>query len=239
MLCFAISAFAWKDRESARPILEQESRAENSECTTSVILEENGHCLCGALTNSFAKSMEQRPSWEANRSSATQEISRILWYPKVHYRIYKSPPPVRVRIHIFPVHAPNPNSLRSILILSSHLRLGLSRFLLPSGFPTKTLNTPLLSPFVLDALPPSTGKDYKNSYDLPITQKGISWIIILCTRRPENLLWRISIIFLLPAHCTHLAGSWVQVTGSECRREVRNYEIAVASDGVRFRRNFF
>ena len=40
---------------------------------------------------------------------------------------------------------PHPTSWRPILILYSHLRLGLPRGLRPSGFPTKTLFTPLLS----------------------------------------------------------------------------------------------
>ena len=41
---------------------------------------------------------------------------------------------------------PRPTSWRSILILSTHLRLGLPGGLFPSGFPTKTLYTPLSSP---------------------------------------------------------------------------------------------
>ena len=41
---------------------------------------------------------------------------------------------------------PHPNSCRSILILSTHRRLGLPSGLLPSGFPSKTLYTPLSSP---------------------------------------------------------------------------------------------
>jgi len=46
-------------------------------------------------------------------------------------------------IQSVPLHL---NSWRFILILSSVLRLGLPSHLFPSGFPTKTLYTPLLSP---------------------------------------------------------------------------------------------
>ena len=41
---------------------------------------------------------------------------------------------------------PHTTSYRSTLILSTHLHLGLPSCLLPSGFPTKTLYTPLSSP---------------------------------------------------------------------------------------------
>jgi hypothetical protein len=86
--------------------------------------------------------MEQSPSWEVNRFAASQEISRILWNPKVQYRIHKCPPPVYVPSPLNPVHTPHPTSWRSIWILSSHPRLGLPSGLSPSGFPTKTLYMP-------------------------------------------------------------------------------------------------
>ena len=44
---------------------------------------------------------------------------------------------------------PHPTSWRSILILSTYLRLGLPSGLFPSGFPTKTLYAPLSSDLYL------------------------------------------------------------------------------------------
>ena len=90
--------------------------------------------------------MEQSPSWEANLFLDSQEMPRILWNSKVHYRIHKCPPIVPIQSQLDPVHTPHPTSWSSILILSSHLRLGLSSCLFPSRFPTKTLYMPLLSP---------------------------------------------------------------------------------------------
>jgi hypothetical protein len=90
--------------------------------------------------------MEHSPSWEANRFAAGQEIPRILWNPKVHYYIHKCPPPVSILSQLNPVNTPTSCSWRSILILSSHLRLGLLSGLFPSGFSNNLLCTPLPYP---------------------------------------------------------------------------------------------
>jgi hypothetical protein len=59
------------------------------------------------LTYLLTHSIQHSPSWEANRFAASQEIPRILWNPKVHYRIHKCPPSVSILSQLNPVHSPH------------------------------------------------------------------------------------------------------------------------------------
>jgi len=44
-----------------------------------------------SYVNRLTYFMDQSPSWEANRFSASQEIRFILWNPNLHYRIHNCP----------------------------------------------------------------------------------------------------------------------------------------------------
>jgi hypothetical protein len=113
-------------------------------------------------------SMEQSPSWEANRFSGSQEIPHFLWNPKVHYHIHKCSPPVVVVNHLNPVH--NPTSWGSILILSSHLCLDFPSGLYPQVSPPKPCICLSSPPYVLHGPPISLEEKIINfwSYDVSV-----------------------------------------------------------------------
>jgi hypothetical protein len=76
-------------------------------------------------------SIERGRSWEANRFSTSQEITRILWDPKDHYRSHKCPPPVPVLSQLDRVHT----------LISHFLKIRLN-IILPStpGSPKSSLS---------------------------------------------------------------------------------------------------
>jgi hypothetical protein len=77
--------------------------------------------------------MELCPSWEAASRLATQEFPKILWNPKVYYRVHRSPPLVPLRNKNNPLH--------NIPYYFSKIYFNIIHPLTPSGFPTKILHT--------------------------------------------------------------------------------------------------
>ena len=107
-----------------------------------------GHGARGnnVLTYLLTYCMVQSPSWEANWFAVSREIPRISRNPKVHYRTHKHPPPVSILDQPNPVHIPTSHLLEIHPNIIHPSTPRSPQWLLPSGFPSKTLYTPLSSP---------------------------------------------------------------------------------------------
>jgi hypothetical protein len=90
--------------------------------------------------------MELSPFWEAASRAATQELPNILWNPMVKYRFYRALHWSLSWAKSIQSIPPQSISLRYILILSTHLLLGLPSGLFPSGFPIGILYAFLFFP---------------------------------------------------------------------------------------------
>jgi hypothetical protein len=91
------------------------------------------------LTDWLTNSIHQIPSWKANSHSASQEILRLLWNPKVHCRVHKSPSLVPILsqmnpVHNFPLYFPT--LLFNVMFPTTRRS---SKWSLPSGLSVKTL----------------------------------------------------------------------------------------------------
>jgi len=85
--------------------------------------------------------MKQTRSSEAKSHSASQDIPCHFWNTKVHYRVPRARHWSLSWAKCILSTTSHHISVRSIIILSYHLRLGLPIGLFPSCFPTKILRT--------------------------------------------------------------------------------------------------
>ena len=184
--------------------------------------------------------MVQSPSWEANWFAASQVILCISRNPKVHYRTHKRPPPTPSWARPIQSIYPHPTSWRSVLISSTHLRLGLPSGLFLSGFSTKTLYTPLSSPICAKCPAHLILHDFITRTILGEEYKSFSSSLcnLLHSPTPHSLMSISIVIILSHAHLSPKISS-LQVLTYKIWHEFFHLILCVLHDSTNFIARYF
>ena len=129
------------------------------------------------LTYLLTYSMEHSPSWEANWFSASQEIPRILWNPKIHYRIHKCLPHICILSQLDLVHGPTSHFLKTHLNIILQYTPGSSMLSLSLMFPHQ-------NPVSLNIILPS--KPWSSKWALYLRFAPKPWILLSPTRATRS-----------------------------------------------------
>jgi len=121
--------------------------------------------------------MEQSPSWEANRFSAKEEIPRILWNPKVHYRIHKCLRPVPILSQLDSVHAPISYFLKIHINIIIPSKRGSPKWSLSLRFPHQNTAYVFTVPHTYMPSPSHSSRFYHPN--------NIGWVHIINPLNPE------------------------------------------------------
>jgi hypothetical protein len=152
----------------------------NGQFPLSTALSENMWSFASMLTNV----MELSPSWEAASHELLKNFPAfygtrrfINVFTRAFHWSLSWARPIQSVLH--------PSSLRSILILCIHLRLGLPSGLFPYGFPTSILYTFLFAPFMLHILLIWSSLSFQLYLAKSTSYEATHYAILFCLHTPH------------------------------------------------------